>query len=82
MYDPKGESASTTRAATAKASSNAIRDDGRKVGMIRSEHYCSCGPAPVVDGHGRCGRGAAAGSGLEVEAGAESPRGSASSRQA
>ena len=46
MYDPKGESASMTRAATANVSSKAIRDGERQVGRIRSEDYCS-GPAPV-----------------------------------
>ena len=46
MYDPKGETASMTRAATANVSSKAIRDGERQVGRIRSEDYCS-GPAPV-----------------------------------
>jgi hypothetical protein len=53
MYDPKGESASTTRAAIANASSNAIRrerDEQVVVGMIRypDRFYCGGGPALVV----------------------------------
>jgi hypothetical protein len=48
MDGPKGESASTTRAAIANASSNAIRDEQVVVGMIRSELNCGDGPAPVL----------------------------------
>jgi len=92
MYDPKGESASTTRAVTANASSNAIRDDelrGWKNPVRRT--YCIGGPALVPVRSWALWRGALesrwssrsrrqgsqpAGSGFE----AESPRGSASDK--